>query len=262
MEINKIYNLDCTDGLKLLDSNSVDLVVTSPPYDTMRNYINEDFIDVGQTDTITKELYRVIKPGGVVVWIVADGTDETGETGTSFCQALMFKEAGFRLHDTMIYIKNGGINAGSLKCYQQKFEYMFVFSKGMPKTINLIRDRKNKYVENRIKRKKQKDGTYKEQHFKANEFGVRYNYWIYDTGAGKSTKDKIAFQHPAIFPEKLAEDHIITWSNPGDLVLDIFMGTGTTAKMAMLNGRNYIGFDINEEYCEIARKRTCESCLN
>ena len=125
----------------------------------------------------------------------------------------------------------------------------------MPKTINLIRDRKNKYVENRVKKKRQKDGTFKEQHFKTEEYGVRYNYWIYDTGSGKSTKDKIAFKHPAIFPEQLVVDHLLSWSNEGETVLDIFMGSGTTAKMCILNNRNYIGFEISEEYCDIAKER-------
>lgn len=247
--------MDCTEGLKLLDDSSIDLVVTSPPYDTLRNYENDDYLSCGKMDKIADELYRVIKPGGVVVWVVADGTDSTGETGTSFCQCLRLKHAGFRLHDTMIYIKNGGINSGSLKCYQQKFEYMFVLSKGIPKTINLIKDRKNKYIEDRIKQKKQKDGTYVKQHFKSDEYGTRYNYWIYDTGSGKSTKDKFAFQHPAIFPEQLAEDHIKSWSSEGDTVLDIFMGAGTTAKMAILNNRNFIGFELNEEYERIINKR-------
>ena len=255
LELNKIYNTDCLEGLKQLDDESIDLTVTSPPYDTVRNYVNDDFLNVSDCKNIIEELYRVTKEGGTVVWVVADGVKDGDESGTSFCQALMFKEQGFKLKDTMIYIKNGGINAGSLDAYQQKFEYMFVFTKGKQKTHNLIKDRPNKYVEDRIKKKKQKDGTYKEQHFKANEFGVRYNYWIYDTGSGKSTKDKIAFEHPAIFPEKLAEDHIISWSNEGDTVLDIFSGSGTTAKMAKLNGRNFIGFEISKEYCEIAEER-------
>lgn len=247
--------MDCVDGLKLLNSNSIDLTLTSPPYDTVRNYINEDFLNVGDTKTIIRELYRVTKEGGTVVWVVADGVKDGDESGTSFCQALMFKEQGFKLKDTMIYIKNGGINAGSLNSYQQKFEYMFVFTKGKQRIHNLIKDRPNKYVEDRIKKKRQKNGTYKEQHFKASEFGVRYNYWIYDTGGGKSTKDKIAFNHPAIFPKKLAEDHILSWTNEGDTVLDPFMGSGTTAKMAMLNNRNYIGFEISKEYCDIAEER-------
>jgi DNA modification methylase len=255
LEINKIYNMDCLEGMRLLEDNSIDLTVTSPPYDNLRTYkgFSWDF------EGIAKELYRVTKQGGVVVWIVGDATINGSETGTSFKQALFFKDCGFNLHDTMIYIKNGGINSGSLNAYQQKFEYMFVLSKGKPKTINLIKDRPNKYVEDRIKRKKMKDGTYKEQHFKTEPFGTRYNYWIYDTGNGKSTKDKIAFKHPAIFPEKLAEDHIISWSNEGDTVLDCFMGSGTTAKMALLNNRNYIGFEISKEYCDIANKRI-EEC--
>jgi len=255
LELNKIYNMNCIDGLKQLQDSSIDLTVTSPPYDTLRNYENEDFLNMGDFLVIADELYRVTKDGGVVVWVVGDGVREGSESGTSFFQALHFMEIGFKLHDTMIYIKNGGLNSGSLKAYQQKFEYMFVFSKGTPKTVNLIKDRPNKYVEDRIKKKKQKDGSYVEQHFKTEEYGTRYNYWIYDTGSGKSTKDKIAFNHPAIFPEKLAEDHIISWSNEGDTVLDIFMGSGTTAKMAKLNKRNYIGFEISKEYCDIAEER-------
>lgn len=255
LAINKIYNMNCIDGLKKLDKNLIDLTVTSPPYDTVRNYINNDFLNVGDCKTIAEELYRVTKEGGTVVWIVSDGVENGDETGTSFCQALLFKEVGWKLKDTMIYIKKGGINAGSLNAYQQKFDFMFVFTKGKQKTHNLIKDRPNKYVENRIKKKKQKDGTYKEQHFKASKYGVRYNYWIYDTGSGKSSNDKIAFKHPAIFPEKLAEDHILSWSNKDDIVMDIFSGSGTTCKMAKKNNRKYIGFEINKEYCDIAKER-------
>jgi DNA modification methylase len=244
IEINKNYNESNLKTMEKMPDCFVDLTVTSPPYDNLRDYKGYSF----PFEDIAKELYRVTKQGGVVVWVVGDATIKGSETGTSFKQALYFKEIGFNLHDTMIYIKNGGINSGSLNAYQQKFEYMFVLSKGRPKTINLIKDRPNKYVEDRIKRKKMKDGTYKEQHFKTEPFGTRYNYWIYDTGSGKSTKDKIAFNHPAIFPEKLAEDHIISWSNEGDIVFDPMCGAGTTCKMAWLNKRNFIGIDISEEY--------------
>lgn len=246
-----LINMNCLDGMKLMDDNTVDLTVTSPPYDDLRKYKGYSF----DFEPIARELYRVTKDGGVVVWIVGDATKDGSESGTSFKQALYFMEIGFKLHDTMIYIKNGGLNSGSLKAYQQKFEYMFVFSKGTPKTVNLIKDRPNKYVEDRIKKKKQKDGSYIEQHFKTEEFGTRYNYWIYDTGSGKSTKDKIAFNHPAPFPEKLAEDHILSWSDEGDIVFDPFMGSGTTAKMASLNNRKWIGFEMSEEYCEIIKNR-------
>jgi site-specific DNA-methyltransferase (adenine-specific) len=257
--MNRDYNYialgDCVELMKEIPDDFIDLTVTSPPYDNLRNYNNEVTWNFEKFQEVAKELFRITKPGGVVVWVVGDATIKGSETGTSFRQALYFKEIGFNLHDTMIYIKNGGLNSGSLKAYQQKFEYMFVFSKGTPKTVNLIKDRPNKYVENRIKKKKQKDGTYVEQHFKTEEYGTRYNYWIYDTGSGKSTKDKIAFNHPAIFPEKLAEDHIISWSNPGDIVFDPFLGSGTTAKMAVLNDRKYIGFEISKEYFDIACQR-------
>jgi len=257
--MNRDYNYialgDCVELMKEIPDDFIDLTVTSPPYDNLRDYNNEVTWNFEKFKEVAKELFRITKPGGVVVWVVGDATIKGSETGTSFRQALYFKEIGFNLHDTMIYIKNGGLNSGSLNTYQQKFEYMFVLSKGKPKAINLIKDRPNKYVEDRIKRKKMKDGTYKEQHFKTKPFGTRYNYWIYDTGSGKSTKDKIAFKHPAIFPEKLAQDHILSWSNPGDIVLDPMCGSGTTCKMAVLNDRKYIGFEISKEYFDIACQR-------
>ncbi len=255
MKVDYMKCGDCVDLMKDIPDNSIDLTVTSPPYDNLRKYENDNFLTLEKCKCIAEELLRITKEGGTVVWVVSDRVRNGNESGTSFSQALLFKEVGWRLKDTMIYIKKGGINAGALDSYQQKFEYMFVFTKGKQKTHNLIKDRKNKYVEDRKKLKRQKDGTYKEQHFKAEEFGVRYNYWIYDTGSGKSTKDKIAFQHPAIFPEQLAKDHIISWSNEGDVVLDIFMGSGTTCKMAKLMNRHYIGFEIVPEYVKIARER-------
>ena len=133
LELNKIYNMDCLEGLKLLDDNCIDLTVTSPPYDNLRTY-NGYYFDF---ENIAKELYRVTASGGVVVWVVGDATVKGNETGTSFKQALWFKECGFNLHDTMIWVKDGGGAVGSNKCYTQNFEYMFVFSKETPKTINL-----------------------------------------------------------------------------------------------------------------------------
>lgn len=250
IEIDNIYNMDCLEGMKQIADASVDLVVTSPPYDNLRTYGKD--IDKSWGEHIWKpvlaELFRVTKQGGVVVWVVNDATINGSETGTSFRQALYAMECGFNLHDTMIYIKNGGINKGSLKAYQQKFEYMFVFVKGHIGTFNLIKDRKNKYVEDRIKRVMQKDGTFKEQHFKSNEYGVRYNYWIYDTGNHKTE----IFVHPAQFPTALATDHILSWSNEGEVILDPFMGSGTTAIACIRSHRHFIGFELNKEYYDKA----------
>ena len=253
MEINKIYNENCLETMAKMPDNFIDLTVTSPPYDDLRIYNGYSF----DFESVAKELYRVTKQGGVVVWVVGDATVKGSETGTSFRQALYFKEIGFDLFDTMIYAKPPRGAVGNNKTYWQTFEYMFVLSKGKPKTINLIIDRKNKESregDNGTKRiengelLKVKRGGY-------SEYGRRTNIWEYGTGKGQSTKDNIAFEHPAIFPEQLANDHIISWSNESDLVYDPFMGSGTTAKIAMINKRNYIGSEISKEYCEIAEKR-------
>ena len=255
MELNKIYNKDCLLGLKELPENSIDMVLTSPPYDNLRDYNNYSF----DFEHIAEELYRILKPGGVVVWIVGDATIKGSETGTSFKQALYFKKIGFNLHDTMIWEKDS-ISFPERNRYSQIFEYMFVFSKGKPKTFNCIKDRKNKWYNGKKHIKghyRTKDGE-QVRHNRENllqEYGARFNIWRIATGCNKSTLDKIAFKHPAIFPEKLAEDHILSWSNPGDIVLDPFIGSGTTAKMALKNGRFYIGYEVSPEYCDITAER-------
>lgn len=252
LELNKIYNCNCIDGFKMIDDCSIDLTVTSPPYDNMRKYKGYEW----NFEATAKELYRVTKDGGVVVWIVGDATIKGSETGTSFKQALFFKECGFNLHDTMIYAKKNPTPQKGNR-YQSSFEYMFVFSKGSPRVFNPIKQKK-KYIENRKNKQynKNKDG---EQIIHAytstSDEKIIPNIWFYSVGLNNSTRDRDAFKHPAIFPEKLAEDHILSWSNEGDLIFDPFMGSGTTAKMAKLNNRNFIGFEISEEYCDIANKR-------
>ena len=238
--------MDCVEGLKLLKDESIDLTVTSPPYDNLRTYNGYSF----DFESVAKELYRVTKLGGVVVWVVGDATVKGSETGTSFKQALYFKEIGFNLHDTMIYEKAQAC-FGSNLCYLQSFEYMFVFSKGKPKSINLIRDRKNirHGEESMASGGLSKDGKKAPRCRKVmSEYGKRKNIWRYGVGGGKTG-------HPAVFPEQLANDHIISWSNPNEIVFDPFMGSGTTAKMAMLNNRRFIGCEISEEYCNIIKDR-------
>jgi len=260
LELNKIYCGDNIELIKQLDDNSIDMVITSPPYDNLRTYNkNEDIFNFDKFKILAKEMYRVIKEGSIIVWVVGDATINGCETLTSFKQAIYFKdECGFNIHDIMIYQKFS-------VCYTHKnrytnvFEYMFIISKGIPKTVNLIKDKKNslsgKY---RSGNKRQKDGSLipkTNTRQPINEYGVRGNIWLYNTGNNKSTKDKIAFQHPAIYPEKLVNDHIISWSNKDYLILDPFMGSGTTAKMCILNQRNFIGYEINKEYVDIAEKR-------
>jgi len=244
---------DCLEKLKEIPNNSVDLVITSPPYDNLRNYEGFEFDFEG----IVKELYRLIKYGGVVVWVIGDATIKGSETGTSFKQALFFKEIGFNLHDTMIYKKKTPPLTHNR--YEQEFEYMFIFSKGKPKTFNSIMIPK-KYMDKRINKafSRNKDNSHDYGFSSKKTERIKGNVWEYLVGGGKSTKDKIAFEHPAIFPEKLVEDHILSWSNEGDLVLDPMCGSGTTCKMALKNNRKTIGIDISEKYIKITKKRIKE----
>lgn len=243
--------------LKTFPDSSIDLVITSPPYDDIREYHGFSV----ELSEIVSELFRVMKAGGIVVWIVGDATVNGGETGTSFRHAIGFMDAGFKLHDTMIYEKNTSSFPArrSGTRYTQIFEYMFVFVKGKkPKTANLICDKENKWAGHTNWGKntnRKKDGTLEQTTDikPVPQYSPRTNIWRYVVGKGFNSSDKESHEHPAIFPEKLAEDHILSWSDEGDVVLDPFCGSGTTCKMAKKNKRNYIGIDISEEYCTLAQ---------
>ena len=244
-----------------MPDNFVDLTVTSPPYDNLRDYKGYTFDFEG----IAKELYRVTATGGVVVWVVGDATENGTESGTSFRQALYFKDIGFNLHDTMIYFKGSSPYPGNTR-YNQTFEYMFVLSKGSPKVFNPIQQQKLTFAS-----AKKNSGTYRQRDGsfgKPDENAIKRfekadrvetkdadNVWYILSGYGKGTHDEIAFEHPATFPEELASKHIYSWSNEGDLVYDPFMGSGTTAKMAFQLKRNYIGSEISADYVKLAESR-------
>jgi len=238
MDFNDIYCGDCIELMCELPSCSIALVITSPPYDNLRKYDGYSFDAVSTIN----ELYRVMGENGIVVWVVGDATISGSETGTSFKQALMFMDAGFKLHDTMIYLKNSctfPARANSNR-YSQIFEYMFVFAKGKV-SANLICDKPNKWAGHKDFSGKLKNPV--------PSHSPRNNAWKYTT----SFNDKTG--HPAVFPEELAKDHILSWSNEGDVVMDIFSGSGTTCKVAKMEGRQYLGFEISEEYCKSSKKR-------
>jgi site-specific DNA-methyltransferase (adenine-specific) len=248
----------CGDNREILPKLSgIDLVVTSPPYDDLRDY-NTFSWDI---NTIAEQLYQSISIGGVVVWVVGDKTIDGSETGESFRQALSLKDSGFNLLDTMIYGKDGIRYPETIR-YNQTFEYMFVFSKGKPKAFNPIKYR-NKYnfVKNKLVTNRNTDGSLTRKHYDAKEDVNLGNIWFYDVGYMKSAKEDYIFEHPAIFPEALALDHIISWSNNCDLILDPFMGSGTTLYCAKKLGRKSIGIEISEAYCEIAKKRLSQSVM-
>jgi site-specific DNA-methyltransferase (adenine-specific) len=238
---------DCREVLAGMPADSVDLTVTSPPYDNLRTYNGFTFDFEG----IAQELYRVTKPGGVVVWVVGDATVKGSETGTSFRQALYFKDVcGFNLHDTMMWLKPNPMPGGAKNQYQSSFEYMFVLSKGTPKTAGILTApcQTAGAVNTRV-------GSAGKDGWKASP-GVRVvrdtkrrsNVWsIPKAASGRG--------HPAVFPEAIARDHILSWSNEGETVLDPFLGSGTTGKMALQHGRKFVGIEISQEYLEIARRR-------
>ena len=238
------------------------MVVTSPPYDDLRTYNDSSKWDFEVFKAVAQELYRVTKVGGVVVWVVGDAVIKKSESGSSFRQALYFMDLGFKLHDTMIYAKNGSAfpARASGNRYSQVFEYMFVLSKDTnPKTANLICDKENKWAGHTNWGKgtyRNKEGDLVERVQKPTpDFSPRNNIWQFNTGKGFTTKDSFAFEHPAMFPESLARDHILTWSSEGDVVLDPFMGAGTTAACCIDTNRQYVGFEIDEKYYEICTKR-------
>ena len=252
---------DCLEVMRdMLPDGSVDLTVTSPPYDNLRTYngtLNDWTPEKWQA--IIRELFRVTKQGGVVVWIVGDATINGSETGTSLRQALYAMDCGFRLHDTMIWNKRNCSSVGSLNRYENVFEYMFVFSKGAPDCAHVIKDRENKRageIQNGSIR--QKDGSVRKTSGYGKrtiaQFGRRHNVW--EIFPAKSKRERL---HPAPFPEALARDHIITWSNPGDVVFDPFIGSGTTGKMALIEGRRFIGIERDRKYFDIACERIAKA---
>lgn len=249
MEYNQIICGDCLEVMKGIDDKSIDLTVTSPPYDNLRDYKGYVFDFEG----IANELYRVTKQGGVVVWVVGDATIKGSETGTSFKQALHFKEIGFNLHDTMIYVKDPKFSRSN--GYGNSFDYMFILTKGTINTFNPIKRKTLNRGFNKLVTDRQKNGNLLIKRYNSPNESPLYNVWYYSSGYMKTTKDKIAYKHPAMFPEQLANDHILSWSNKDEIVLDPMCGSGTTCKMAKINRRKYIGIDIGEEYCEIARRR-------
>lgn len=258
--MNQVIQGNCVELMRGLGNDFVDLTITSPPYDDLRTYNGYSFDFEG----VASELYRITKKGGVVVWVVGDKTTKGSESLTSFKQALFFKEVGFNMHDTMIYAKENvfGGSGNPPRRYAQSFEYMFVLSKGTPKTFNPIKEpciKSGTKFTGITRKNQQSDGEKPESkryiEGKVKKEKIVKNIFSYKVGFNMTSKDKIAFQHPAIFPEKLAEDQVLSWSNERDLVFDPFAGSGTTLKMAKLHNREYLGFEISEEYCEIAKER-------
>jgi len=248
-----LHHDNSLDVLKNTPDNTFDLTVTSPPYDNLRTY--KDSLEWGEHvwKPLLEELFRTTKQGGVVVWVVGDATVKGSETGTSFKQALFAMECGFSLHDTMIYAKDNYVPLTHNR-YEQSFEYMFIFSKGRPKSFNGIKV-PSKCAGKSVSRNntnRAKEGSTRNREEVTIIQDMKLSPNIFQYVIGKKTDNG---NHTAAFPEQLALDHILSWSNEGDTVFDPFLGSGTTGKMSVLNGRNFVGVEKVEEYYQISDKR-------
>lgn len=254
IKVGNIYQENCIDTLRRMPDGFLDMTLTSPPYDDLREYNGYHF----PVEEVAELLLKKTKKGGVVIWVVGDRTVNGDETLTSFQHALTFKQVGFKVHDTMIYAKNNPIPSDCGKRYRQAFEYMFCFSNGQPATFNPITE-PTKSAGKKIKAFRITEvgrGNVPDEDIGRQIKTERklINIFWYNVGTS-SASDKIAFEHPAIFPEQLAIDQISTWTNEGDMVYDCFMGSGTTAKAAEMLGRKWIGSEISGEYVRIAEQR-------
>jgi DNA modification methylase len=250
IEFGKIYHENCVETLRRLHGEVIDMTITSPPYDDLRDYNGYHF----PVEEIAAGLFEKTRQGGVVIWVVGDRTYNGSESLTSFEHAFAFRDAGFKVHDTMIYAKNNPIPSDCGKRYRQCFEYMFCFSKGTPKTFNPLMQPtggEKAFKSFRITKVGRNDLAH--DHVAPKERKVN-NIFFYNVGTS-SSRDKIAFDHPAIFPEQLVQDQIRTWTNEGDVVYDCFMGSGTTAKVSEVMGRRWFGSEISAEYVDLAAKR-------
>lgn len=265
------------DGMKKMDAESVDLVVTSPPYDNLREYNDSSSWNMDVFYQVADEMIRVLKPGGIICWNVADaivpfhgkkkGTG-TSKSGSSFRQCIYMQDKGLNFHDNLIYAKHGPRFASNDKStrYSNVYEYVFVMSKGAPNYVSLLKDRPNKTAGTASVRGgggglRTKDGSLttndptKAKKKITPEFGIRFNIWTISNVFGTTGQtDRRAYEHPALMPNGLAADCIKSYSQEGDLVLDPFMGSGTTARQAYLLERDYIGFEIDPTYHKLCEE--------
>ena len=265
----ELVNGDCAAVLPGLPP--ADLILTSPPYDGMREY--GGYSDAFDFDAVAAACVANLAPGGLLVWVVADQIVDGGDSGTSFRQALSFMGLGLTLHQPMIY-QRWSLSGMRKKAYYKDFEYMFVFSKGKLKTANILEDKRNLATGGRKASKMSglgRSGDNQNSYLGLTggivpEYGRRGSVWYYNAGkyAGNLKGDldyQTLAEHPAIFPQRLARNHILSWTNPGDLVIDPMVGSGTTLRAAADFGRRAVGIEINPEYCDLIRQRLAQSVL-
>lgn len=225
IEINKIYNMDCLEGMKSIPDNSIDLIVTDPPYKTTSRgssggtggILKEEINKRGKVfkhndiefNEWLPELYRVLKDTGHA-YIMSNNKNLKD-------MLIEIENVGFNIYKTLIWAKNSPITN---MYYMDSHEYIIFCRKGKAKRINNCGTKSVLNVDN--------------------------------------PRNKV---HPTEKPVELMEILINNSSQEGELVLDPFMGSGTTAIACINNNRNYIGFELDKQYYDIANVRICKARL-
>jgi site-specific DNA-methyltransferase (adenine-specific) len=256
MELDTIICGDNATVMATFPDACIDLVVTSPPYDDLRKYGGHSW----DFPAVARELTRILKPGGVIVWVVGDATVDGSETLTSMRQAIHFRDVcGLKVWDTMIYRTNKPPQSG--RRYDPCWEFMFCLSRGVPSVFNGLREPTLAPGVMNSGGMRRTDAKMKPRTRigRTGDDRLRENIWYLPRSPASG--DSYRLEHPATFPDELSADHILSWSNPGDVVLDPFAGSGTTLKMAKEHGRRWIGIEVNPAYVEICRKRVAQGVL-
>jgi len=258
LPLNKII---CGDNVEVMASfppESIHAVITSPPYGDIFAYHGFSF----NFPAVAKQLYRVLHPTGYIAWVVRDEVVDGSITGETARQILGFLDLGFKIPLTIIYAKLGAPRVGSLNNYNNEHEYVLVITKDTPFPANRLKDRLNRKggrPKQKTSHRDNKTGFLRHKMGKKTPFmGFRGSVWWYPTGhrlAYASADTDLMEGFPAPMHEQLCKDLILSYSHLGDVVLDIFSGSGTTSKMCVLTGRNYIGIEISSEFCKLSRKR-------
>jgi DNA modification methylase len=252
--INKTHCAESSVALKKLPDNCIDIVVTSPPYDRIRDYNGFEC----NLHNIGEQLSRVLKDGGIIVMVIQDQTKDFGKSLTTFRTILDWCDNfNLKLFETVIYKKHGAEGAWWTKRFRVDHEYIPVFLKGkrpayFTKEHLKIPSKHAGKTMTGCATRLTNGSTLKSKKLKINPTKCRGTIWDYVTcGDG----GKLKHEHPATFPDKIPVDFIETFCPPGGIVLDPFMGSGTTALAALNLGRNFLGFDISNEYVSLANKR-------
>lgn len=261
-KLNEVYCGDCVKLMKLLPDSTIDLVVTSPPYDKIRDYNGSIHFDLHKTG---QEIFRVLKSGGIAVMVIQDQTKNFGKSLTSFKTIIDWCDnIGFKLFETIIYRKNGSEGVWWTKRFRVDHEYMPIFLKGKkPQYFNKeplkIPSKHGGKVMTGSGSRKTNGETQKTVTRAINFKKCRGTIWNYLMAGDKNPLKR---KHPAVFPDKIPYDFIQCFCPEEGIVLDPFAGSGSTLVMAKKLRRSFIGFDIVPEYCELARERLKTEFVN